>query len=96
MGANSNAAARIGSGLIWAGLASAALPALASAQTPGEAPKVVDNTPKELDFEGDVVETNFLKPDGALIEGENRRGGSSLLKIRENFVPEIVRSAEDL
>lgn len=52
--------------------------------------------PEELDFEGDVVETSFLKPDASLVEGEARKGGASLLKIRRDFVPEIVRSAEDI
>lgn len=52
--------------------------------------------PKELNFEDDVIETSFLKPDSALIEGEQRKAGGSLLKIRQDFVAEIVKSAEDI
>jgi hypothetical protein len=72
------------------------------AQTPGgkrgaaKAAEAQKARSEELDFEGDVVETSFLKPDASLVEGEARKGGASLLKIRKDFVPEIVRSAEDL
>ena len=56
------------------------------------------NSPKEeiLDFEGDTIETSVLKPDATLIGGEVRKAASSLLKIRKTFVPEIVKSAEDI
>lgn len=64
---------------------------VALAQEP--APK---DEPKELNFEDDVIETSFLKPDSALIEGEQRKAGGSLLKIRQDFVAEIVKSAEDI
>ena len=59
-------------------------------------PKPTSDQAEELDFEGDVVETSFLKPDASLIEGEARKGAASLLKIRLDFIPEIVRSAEDI
>ena len=63
------------------------------AQQPAPAAK---SEPKELNFEDDVIETSFLKPDSALIEGEQRKAGGSLLKIRQDFVAEIVKSAEDI
>lgn len=59
-------------------------------------PKTAGTEPKELDFEGDVIETSFLKPDGSLIQGEKRTGGISLLRIRNDFVTEIVKSADDI
>ncbi|GMV40878.1 MAG: hypothetical protein AMXMBFR64_25940 [Myxococcales bacterium] len=65
----------------------------ALAEDPPEAAKA---EPKELNFEDDVIETSFLKPDSALIEGEQRKAGGSLLKIRQDFVAEIVKSAEDI
>ena len=49
-----------------------------------------------LDFEGDVIETSFLKPDATLIEGELRKSTNSLLKERKDFIPEVVKSAENL
>jgi hypothetical protein len=72
---------------------SVALSATAFAQPK---PDTGEKRTEELDFEGDVVETSFLKPDASLIEGETRKGGASLLKIRKDFIPEIVRSAEDI
>lgn len=61
-----------------------------------EEPDKPKDEPKELNFEDDVIETSFLKPDSALIEGEQRKAGGSLLKIRQDFVAEIVKSAEDI
>ncbi len=61
------------------------------------APKT--STPQEeqvLDFEGDVIETSFLKPDATLIEGELRKATNSLLKERKDFIPEVIKSAEKL
>ena len=49
-----------------------------------------------LDFEGDVIESSFIKPDASLIEGELRKSTNSLLKERKDFVSEIVKSAEDI
>ena len=63
-----------------------------------EAPAVPEASADErvLDFEGDVIETSFLKPDATLIEGELRKATNSLLKEREDFIPEVVKSAENL
>jgi len=49
-----------------------------------------------LDFEGDTIETSVMKPDATLIGAEVRKAAASLLKIRKSFVPEIVKSAEDI
>lgn len=75
-------------GLAWMGLA---LPV--SAQTK---PTTKESDDRVLDFEGDIIETSFLKPDAALIEGELRKSTNSLLKERKNFIPEVVKSAENL
>lgn len=63
----------------------------ATAQTPP-----AESSDRVLDFEGDVIETSFLKPDASLIEGELRKEGTSLLKVRKDFIPELVKSAEDI
>ena len=61
-------------------------------------PKPTDESKDErvLDFEGDVIETSFLKPDATLIEGELRKSTNSLLRERKDFIPEVVKSAENL
>lgn len=48
------------------------------------------------DFDGDVIETEYMKPDQMTIEALNKRQNEGFIKIRTDFVKEIVRSAEDL
>lgn len=69
------------------------LPGDVGAQTPkGKAKEQV----KEMDFEGDVVEAQFLRPDQSVAEALVRRKKSSLIQVRTDFVDEILKSAEDL
>ena len=48
------------------------------------------------DFDGDTIETEYMKPDQMMIEGLKKKGNEGFIKIRTDFVKEIVRSAEDL
>lgn len=48
------------------------------------------------DFEDDVVEGNLVKPDGVVTSGELHGKTSSLIKIRADFIPEMIKSVEDL
>lgn len=48
------------------------------------------------DFEDDLVEGALVKPDGALVGGELHGKTSSLIKIRADFIPEMIKSVEDL
>jgi len=61
-----------------------------------EKPKKEEKTIKEYDFEGDVVEAQFLRPDQGVTEAIVKRKKSSLIQIRTDFVDEILKSAEDL
>jgi hypothetical protein len=49
-----------------------------------------------FDFEEDEVTVSFLKPDVGFVGLIQQEKMSSLIKIRQDFVDEIVRSAEDL
>jgi hypothetical protein len=51
---------------------------------------------KSFDFEGDVVEAQFLRPDQGVAEVIRLDEGPSLIKVRTDFVDEILKSAEDL
>jgi len=51
---------------------------------------------REMDFEGDVVEAQFLRPDQSVAEALIRHKKSSLIQERTDFVDEILKSAEDL
>jgi hypothetical protein len=48
------------------------------------------------DFDGDDVEGALVKPSEANIGGERRGKTSSLIKIRQDFIPEMMKSVEDL
>lgn len=54
------------------------------------------NEPKQMDFEGDVVEAQFMRPDQGIIGVVGPKVHSSLIKVRSDFVDEILKSAEDL
>lgn len=48
------------------------------------------------DFEDDVVEGTLVKPEGDYLQARKKGKQSSLIKIRDNFVPEMLKSAEEL
>ena len=48
------------------------------------------------DFEADDVEGALVKPDEANITGEQHGKTSSLIKIRTDFIPELLKSVEKL
>jgi len=49
-----------------------------------------------FDFEEDEVTVSFLKPEVGFVGLIQQEKAASLIKIRQDFVDEIVRSAEDL
>lgn len=57
---------------------------------------VVYKKETEYDFEADDVEGNLVKPDEANIGAEQHGKTSSLIKIRGDFVPEMLKSVEDI
>ena len=77
------------------------LPGIALAQ-PGGAdadandPGVVYKQNTEYDFEDDLVEGSFVRPEGDYLDARRRGRYNSLIRIRENFVPEMLKSAEDI
>ncbi len=48
------------------------------------------------DFEDDVVEGALVKPEGDYLDSRQQRKQSSLIKVRADFIPEMLKSAEDL
>jgi hypothetical protein len=67
--------------------------AVASAQ---DAPPVQYKQKTTYDFDDDVVEGDMVRPDGEFIDSKKAAKHSSLIKIRENFIPEMLKSAEDI
>jgi hypothetical protein len=46
------------------------------------------------DFDDDTVEGDLVRPDGELVDTRRSAKHSSLIKIRENFIPEMLKSVE--
>ena len=49
-----------------------------------------------MDFDNDLVTANPDQGAGALVTAIRKRGHSSLLRVRTNFLPELIKSAENL
>jgi hypothetical protein len=80
------------------GIAVLAWSGMADAQKKGKQPPAGDKKGKDkkFDFDADDVTGELIKP-----EGENYRGRvfsehSSLIRVRSDFIREIVKSAENL
>ncbi len=48
------------------------------------------------DFEDDNVEGDLARPDGELMTAVNKAKHSSLIEIRKDFIPEMLKSLEDI
>ncbi len=63
-------------------------PAMASAQQPAAT---------EFNFDdAENVTGNLMRPEGEIIDVPRSGRRPSLIRIRENFIPEMLRSAENL
>lgn len=72
-------------------LAAFTAPALAQPAPKESKPKV-----KVYDFSGDTIEGDLIKPEGTSVDARDFAKHSSLIRIRTNFIAEILKSAEDL
>jgi len=71
--------------------AAAAAPSQAQASQAKESKAVT-----HYDFEDDQVEGDLQRPDGELISSIPKAKEPSLIEIRKNFIPEILKMVEDL
>ena len=73
--------ALVGGSFVWAGSA-----------------RAQDAPPPETtyDFEDDLVSGDLVRPDGEQLIVRRRGRRSSLIQIREHFIPEMLKSVEDL
>ena len=55
-----------------------------------------DKKVKSYDFTGDEIDGDLVNPDGEFIDPRQFASHSSLIRIRKDFIREIVKSAEDL
>ena len=50
----------------------------------------------EYDFDDDLVTGDLVRPDGELVGARRKSKVSSLIKVRKHFIPEILKSVENL
>jgi hypothetical protein len=74
-------------------LASGSLAGVAAAQEAGGGGGGNATT---YDFEDDLVQGDLVRPDGENLMVRRRGARESLIKIREHFVPELLKSVENL
>ena len=77
------------------------LPALAQEEKKGakviqEADKVVIRKRTVIDFNDVTVEGELTKPEGSYLLNRNKTRFQSLIKLRDNFNPELQKSADNL
>ncbi len=48
------------------------------------------------DFEDDLVQGDLVRPDGELLSVRRRGRRASLIRVREHFIPEMLKSVENL
>lgn len=48
------------------------------------------------DFEDDTVEGDLQRPDGELVSAQKKAQHSSLIEIRKDFIPEMLKTLEDI
>ena len=48
------------------------------------------------DFEDDMIEGDLARPDGELVNSLGKTQHTSLIEIRKDFIPEMLKSLEDV
>ena len=66
-------------------------PALGQKKPKEEVKKV-----KSYDFSGDDIDGDLVKPDGDFVDTRSIAKHTTLIRIRKDFIKEILKSAEDL
>jgi hypothetical protein len=55
-----------------------------------------DSGATAYDFDDDLVTGDLMRPDGEQLLVRRRGNRASLIQIREHFIPEMLKSVEDL
>ncbi len=72
---------------------------LISVSASSETPVQAQDTPASettYDFEDDLVSGDLVRPDGEQLIVRRRGRRASLIQLREHFIPEMLKSVEDL
>ena len=68
----------------------------AAAAAPAAEDNVQYKAKTVYDFEDDTVEGDLQRPDGELVSSQKKAEHSSLIEIRKDFIPEMLKSLEDV
>lgn len=49
-----------------------------------------------IDFTGALIEGDLIKPEGSYVVSRKASRFSTLIRVRENFLPELIASPNDL
>lgn len=55
-----------------------------------------DDADTTYDFEDDLVTGDLVRPDGEMLNVRRRGRRASLIRVREHFIPEMLKSVENL
>lgn len=55
-----------------------------------------NNETTTYDFDDDLVQGDLVRPDGELLNVRRRGRRASLIRVREHFIPEMLKSVENL
>jgi hypothetical protein len=84
--------------IAWAVVIAAVLAAGSSSalaqEKKGAAAQAATPKVKVFDFSGDTIEGDLVKPEGTTVDARDFAKHSSLINIRKDFIPEIIKSAE--
>jgi hypothetical protein len=61
-----------------------------------EATKGLPQKPKVIDFEDETIRGTLTKPEGDFIDSRKGVRQKSLIKVRRHFVPELLKSGDNL
>jgi hypothetical protein len=72
-------------------------PTIASAQNHGTRTTTsnVPSADQEMTFSDELVEGQLVRPDNATVRGNRRMQGISLLRVRQHFVQEMLKTVEN-
>jgi hypothetical protein len=73
-----------------------AAPAFAADSVVHEADKTVFRKKTTIDFTDVAVEGELTKPEGTYALSKKKTNFKSLIKVRDNFVPELQKSVDNL
>ncbi len=82
--------------MLVGGPVAVATPAFAADPAPAAGGEAAGGSTTSYNFDDDLVQGDLVRPDGENLMVRRRGARESLIKIREHFVPELLKSVENL